>query len=305
MKDFKLDEELKELTKHRTIELPIACYETTISKNVNGYIPLHWHEEVQFVLVRRGEGIFQINEVKVVLKEGEGLFINSGQLHMAEENLQTGCDYICLNVSPHYVLPHELYSRYVFPYIKATNLPYRFIGTKSSWEKNILNSILSVHFLIEEKAPYFELDTFMVINQMWKELIMNGLPLEYDEVEAVKQSRMKQMVTFIHHHYGEKITLDDIAGSGHLSRAECCRYFKAMLRKTPLTYVLDYRIQKSLVLLQQPDANVTDVGYEVGFNSTSYFISKFRNKMDMTPLAYKKEFLSNYLGEEKEKDGNG
>jgi len=291
IKDFKLDEKLKELTNHRTIELPIACYETTISKNVNGYIPLHWHDELQFVHVTKGEGTFQINEEKIVISEGEGLFINSGRLHTAEDNQQSGCVYICLNVAPYFVLPNELYMTYVYPYIKATNFPYLFIGTKHSWQKNILNSILNIQLLIQEESPHFELDTFMSINQMWKELIINGLPLEYDEGEVVKQSRMKQMLNYIHLHYGEKIMLDDIARSGQLSRSECCRYFKKTLRKTPLNYVTDYRIQKSLVLIQQPDSNVTEVAYEVGFNSTSYFISKFRKRMNMTPLAYKKELL--------------
>ncbi|SDI43279.1 transcriptional regulator, AraC family [Alteribacillus persepolensis] len=214
IKDFELDEKLKELTKHRTIELPIACYETTISKNVNGYIPLHWHDEVQFVYVTKGEGTFQINEEKNVISEGEGLFINSGRLHMAEENQQSGCVYICLNAAPHFLLPNELYMTYVYPYIKATNFPYLFIGTQHSWQKNVLNSMLNIQLLIQEEPPYFEFDTFMSINQMWKELIMNGLPLEYDEGEAVKQSRMKQMLNYIHLHYGEKIMLDDIARAG-------------------------------------------------------------------------------------------
>ncbi|MFD0132140.1 helix-turn-helix transcriptional regulator, partial [Bacillus subtilis] len=53
-------------------------------------------------------------------------------------------------------------------------------------------------------------------------------------------------------------------------------------------YVMDYRIQKSLLLLQHPESNVTEVSYQVGFNSTSYFISKFQQAMNMTPLSYKK-----------------
>lgn len=91
-----------------------------------------------------------------------------------------------------------------------------------------------------------------------------------------------------HTHYAEKIFLDDIARAGQLSRSECCRYFKRILKKTPLNYVTDYRILKSLILLQQSESNVTDVAYHVGFNSTSYFIDKFRKSMNMTPLAYKK-----------------
>ncbi len=73
-----------------------------------------------------------------------------------------------------------------------------------------------------------------------------------------------------------------------MSRSECCRYFKRMLNTTPLNYVIDYRIQKSLVLLQQTESNVTEVAYKVGFNSTSYFIERFRKLKKVTPLAYKK-----------------
>lgn len=118
---------------------------------------------------------------------------------------------------------------------------------------------------------------------------MNGFKLEYDQAEMVKSHRMKQMLQWVHLHYVEKIMLEDIARAGQLSRSECCRYFKRILKTTPLSYVMEYRIKKSLVLLQQAESNVTEVGYRVGFNSTSYFIDKFRKSMHMTPLAYKKD----------------
>ena len=36
IKDFRIDHNLKELTQHRTVELPIACYETKISEHIHG-----------------------------------------------------------------------------------------------------------------------------------------------------------------------------------------------------------------------------------------------------------------------------
>nr|WGD76249.1 cupin domain-containing protein [Bacillus subtilis] len=78
MKNFVIDQNLKELTEHRTVELPVACYNTTINQNINGYIPLHWHDEIQFVLILKGIALFQINEEKIEVHEGDGLFINSG-----------------------------------------------------------------------------------------------------------------------------------------------------------------------------------------------------------------------------------
>jgi AraC family transcriptional regulator, melibiose operon regulatory protein len=288
IKNFMVDQSLKELTQHRTVVLPIACYETTINQNIHGYIPLHWHEEIQYVLIVKGEAIFQINEKKVVVREGDGLFINSGYLHMAEERNQSGYVYICLNVSPHIVLSQELYTTYVSPYIQATNLPYLYLDANELWGKNILDAIIKLNQWIQQKSPYYEIDVNVQLTLIWKNLIINGFQLEYDQREMLKSNRMKQMINWIHLHYAEKIMLDDIARAGRLSRSECCRYFKRILKKTPLSYVTDYRIQKSLILLQQAESNVTEVAYQVGFNSTSYFIDKFRKSMNMTPLAYKK-----------------
>ncbi|WP_102272298.1 AraC family transcriptional regulator [Cytobacillus massiliigabonensis] len=288
IKNFMVNQSLKELTQHRTVELPIACYETAINQNIHGYIPLHWHEEIQFVLIVKGEAIFQINEERLAVREGDGLFINSGCLHMAEEKEGTGCVYICLNVSPHFVLSQELFTTYVFPYIQATNLSYIFLDGHELWGNNIADAILKIKQLIEGKPQYFEIDITMQLTVMWKNLIFNGFQPEHIQTEMLKSQRMKEMLSWIQLHYAEKIMLEDIARAGGLSRSECCRYFKRILKTTPLNYVLEYRIQKSLILLQQAESNVTEVAYQVGFNSTSYFIEKFRKSMNMTPLAYKK-----------------
>ncbi len=288
IKDFRIDHNFKELTQHRTVELPIACYEIKISHHIQGVIPLHWHDEVQFVLIMKGEGVFQVNEEKIILKEGEGLFINSGYLHAAEERKQSDCTYICLNVSPQFMLSQELYTPYVYPYIKATNFPYMYFDLSEDWGINIQRAIIKIQQLIQQQTLFFEIDITMQLTTIWKNLIMNDLQLEYDQVELLKTQRMKQMLDWIHQHYTKKMKLEDIARSGQLSRSECCRYFKRILKTTPINYVTDFRIQKSLVLLGQAESNVTEVAYQVGFNSTSYFIDKFRKSMNMTPLVYKK-----------------
>ena len=288
IKDFSVDQNLKEMTEHRTTVLPVACYVTTISENINGHIPLHWHEEFQFIHVIKGITHFQINEELLFIQEGEGLFINSGRLHLAKDHKSSGCVYICLNVSPNFVVSHELYTTFVSPYIQATNLPYLHLLPRESWADSILTSIGKIEQLLSQSQPFYEIEVSMELTSIWKNIVKNGIKLNFKEGEALKDQRMKKMLNWIHQHYTEKILLEDIAQAGHLSRSECCRYFKRFLNKSPLNYVTDYRIQKSLLLLQHSDLNVTDVAYQVGFNSTSYFIDKFRKSMNMTPFAYKK-----------------
>lgn len=48
----------------------IEC--TNISKTLLGYIPLHWHEELQFVAVIKGTVELHILGEKINLKEGSG-----------------------------------------------------------------------------------------------------------------------------------------------------------------------------------------------------------------------------------------
>lgn len=175
------------------------------------------------------------------------------------------------------------------PYIRATNFPHLYIDTNEQWGKNVLHAVQEINKCIQQQPPQYELDIALQLTLLWKSLIRNGFQLQYDQAEIVKSHRMKEMLNWIHGHYGEKVMLDDIARAGQLSRSECCRYFKRTLQTSPLKYVMHYRIQKSLPLLQQEQWNVTDVAYQVGFTSPSYFIEKFRETMNMTPFAYKRK----------------
>jgi transcriptional regulator GlxA family with amidase domain len=99
---------------------------------------------------------------------------------------------------------------------------------------------------------------------------------------------LKEMVGFIHTHYAEKVTLDDIAGAGMMCRSKCCRLFKESLHQTAIEYLLHYRIQKSLGLLMETDLNITEISDTCGFRSASYYTEVFNKIMGTSPRNYKK-----------------
>jgi two-component system response regulator YesN len=45
-------------------------------------------------------------------------------------------------------------------------------------------------------------------------------------------------------------------------------------------------------MLKRPDVNIADACYASGFRDPSYFSKCFREEMNMTPAAYRKQFLS-------------
>ncbi|MGN7115343.1 AraC family transcriptional regulator [Lysinibacillus odysseyi] len=285
IKNFKIDQQHRELTRHKTNLLPLACYKTTIQQNVHGYIPLHWHEEVQFVFVVEGNIRFQVNEQEITVEKGNGLFINSQCLHGAKDGQYRNGIYICLNVLPSFLMMPELFSAYVVPYTQATNLNHIKLDQATSWGKEACAHILSIYELLAKAGEFYEIHVSKHLTTLWLLLISNAKPVT-DPVNLKKNKRMKEMLAWIHLHYDEAVTLEEIAKAGLLSKSECCRYFKSILGLSPIQYVNRYRIEKSLSLLQHTALSVTEIAYKVGFNGSSYFIEQFKKSMQTTPKSY-------------------
>ncbi|MCD8165227.1 MAG: AraC family transcriptional regulator [Bacteroides sp.] len=72
----------------------------------------------------------------------------------------------------------------------------------------------------------------------------------------------------------------------------CTKLFlkiKGITGQTPNDFILNIRLKKAQMLLKQTDARtVSEIAYEVGFNSPSYFILRFKELFGVTPAQYQK-----------------
>lgn len=102
----------------------------------------------------------------------------------------------------------------------------------------------------------------------------------------------KAMVSYIYQNYSGKITLDDIAAAGHVSRSKCCRIFHDYLRQSPVDFLNRYRLESSRRLLGESGLSVTDTATACGFGHLSYFSKLFRECFGCTPKEYRKRSQS-------------
>jgi AraC family transcriptional regulator, melibiose operon regulatory protein len=85
------------------------------------------------------------------------------------------------------------------------------------------------------------------------------------------------------------LTLEELALSCNISKSECCRFFKKVMRQSPFEYLLRYRIQKSVPpLLMGQELNITEISESTGFASASYYSEIFRRLMYCSPTEYRK-----------------
>lgn len=286
-----LSSDFEEVTTHGTEDFPIAIYEMELNKNILGYTPLHWHNHIQFTLVTKGDLYLTINQNSFHIKENNGIFINSACLHSASSYKSSNCTYIGFNISPDFFAASEsiIQKKYVQPFLMSKSISSIEFDCSFPWKIEILKILSELYETYTNKDFGYELIIYCNVYKIWHLMIANTPNYAYDVNTFcfVEDQRIKNMMNFIHKNYKEKISLDDIANIGIISRAECCRLFKRMIHLTPFEYLITHRINQSILLLRNTDLNITEIAMEVGFGSVSYYIEKFRKQTSYTPKKFK------------------
>ncbi|AOZ94105.1 AraC family transcriptional regulator [Paenibacillus crassostreae] len=290
---------LKENRVHGNPMYPVSIYPNVEQLNGQSILDCHWHDEMEFIVVRQGSATFQINMSYYEVNAGEAIFVNSGELHAGyvERDHGVPCIFSAVVFSPDLLLSHAfdiVQEKFIDPLLKKQLLPPPHIKRTESWEIDILHYLDIILTENENKAPTCELTTkahlYLILanmaNHMQQSTRSNPNPIGSHE----KVERIKIVLNYIHDHYPESLKLKDLASEINMSEGHFCRFFKQMVQKTPIDYMNNYRIQKACKLLENSDKKIVDIAMDVGFDNLSYFITVFKNHKNCTPSAYKKQF---------------
>ncbi len=82
--EIETNETMRELRNHGTPGFPFEYYLDDIHRFDKHYIEWHWHTEVEWVYIQSGEAICLAGTERIVLRKGDGAFINSRVIHRFE-----------------------------------------------------------------------------------------------------------------------------------------------------------------------------------------------------------------------------
>ena len=68
-----------------------------------------------------------------------------------------------------------------------------------------------------------------------------------------------------------------------LSRSQLYRKISFLTGLSPNDFIREYRLQKALKMLSKKDSNITQIAFEIGINSPSYFSKCFKNRFGILP----------------------
>jgi two-component system response regulator YesN len=106
------------------------------------------------------------------------------------------------------------------------------------------------------------------------------------------QGILNQIDKEISEHYMEKLSLKYLSEKYYINSAYLGQMFKKQYNIAFKDYLNAYRIEKAAELLKRSDEKVYKIAEKVGYNNTDYFISKFVQIKEKTPLQYRKQFFA-------------
>ncbi|ANQ52374.1 helix-turn-helix domain-containing protein [Flammeovirga yaeyamensis] len=99
--------------------------------------------------------------------------------------------------------------------------------------------------------------------------------------------RIDRVLKYISDNYEKDIDLQEIADIACLTSNSFCRFFKKVTNKSFKQYLNEVRIRNASRLLVQESYQISDVCYEVGFNSITNFNKQFKQIIGKTPREYR------------------
>ncbi|CAM3831458.1 helix-turn-helix transcriptional regulator [Marinicrinis lubricantis] len=287
-------EMLKENRVHGDPMYPVSVYPIT---EIEGPMILdpHWHDEMEFLLVTEGKALFQIDMAHYELHAGQAVFINSGELHAGFPIEDASCSFTAVVFHPE-LLGSSSYDvmqkKYVDPLLKKQVFPPTLISNEQPWELEVLQLLKQIIADNSAESPAYEFSTKARLLLMMAQLFSqapSAPPRKNYAADSYKLERIKSVIDYVHQHFDEPLRLKDLAEQVNMSEGHFCRFFKQMMKKSPVEYMNHYRTQKAARLLENSDKKIVEIAMDVGFDNLSYFITVFKQFVGCTPSQYRKQ----------------
>lgn len=297
-KTLKIGENLRENITYHNRAIPLSVCIDHFDDYFQREWTCHWHEEFEFAVVLTGCVQYTIYDGADTLPtqelhEGDGIFISAGAFHSAKALTPgTSMAAIVFPMTFFDMKPFEnFYTQNIHPIIDS-GITHCILNGDDESHHALLETIGKLGILDEAEIGY-ELHCVELVCRIWRMLtivIMNkNGKSEADLRNILQGQRVRKIMSYIHSHYSEHISIEDMAKSASISRTECFRCFREILKKTPAEYLLEYRLSMAAVLLANTDLALIDISYSCGFNSPSYFGKQFKATCGLSPKKYREQ----------------
>lgn len=265
--------------------------------NVSEY-PLHYHKDVEFVYVLKGEVHLKCLCSDYTLKEGNIFINNSREVHSLNA---TGRD----NAVAIIQISTRFFTQYFPTLHKACYMTYINDNTYPKLDglrKMLLNILLDYsrrNFNYKSNCIYQMIEVIRYLNQNFNLFAFDGQNvINFKSDHPVIAGRISRIINYVYENHADKITLEDIAKSENLSTYYLSHLIRDYMGISFQEFLCFARVEMSEILLLQTDRRISTIAKDVGFSTTAYFEKYFLKWYKRTPEEHRKAFLPHVLSTE-------
>ena len=237
----------------------------------NRILPTFARQHFRIHCITDGYGHLKTSDQEFFLSEGSGFFIFPGTIPNYHPDQNRPWEYFWISIFG--TLLDELIEQSEYTY----QAPVFHFKCSTKEMRTLLSELCHV-VLTSNNSPN-EIESY--IYEFFRQIT------PYQTCSKMKSHYFELCLDYIHKHYNENITIQDISEHAAIERTYLYKLFKANLGISPQTYLINHRIAQACKMLQSTDLSITDIAYSVGFNDFSNFTRQFKKRESMSSLQYR------------------
>ena len=180
--------------------------------------------------------------------------------------------------------------------LKTSHIPFVIISAKTAKEDKLKGHKLGIDAYLFK--PFDKDELLLIIKNLLQkkqeQISYFGklLKLKKSQKNAVRNQLDINLITNLQEYVldkNNKFSINQLAKTLGTSRTQLHRKIKALTNMSVTNYINHIRIEKAKYLLENTKLNSSEIAYEVGFESSTYFSRIFKKELGKTPILYRKE----------------
>lgn len=259
--------------------------------------PIHYHQDVEFVYVLKGEIKLRNGYCNYLLKEGD-IFTNSG--HEVHGLTATDKENIVAIIQ----VSNRFFTQY-FPamhkgcyFTYANRDLYLQLDALRKMLLQILLNYSQKSFHYKYQCTYMMIDVIKYLNENFNLFTFEDqVIVNFKSDNPVIIERISRIINYIYENHADKITLEKLSEIEHLSTDYISHLIKDYVGITFRELLSLARVELSEISLLETTKTISAIGRDAGFSTTYYYEKFFQKWFGHSPQVHRQDNLPLVLSE--------
>lgn len=270
-------------------EQDIALREANRKARKPSLPPWNYHDEIELLLVLRGEMVAYFGEEQMTLRKGDVALFGSAEPHTTMQTKDTPLSYLVFQLNlrkywDHSTMNNMMHFSEIIRPLSALNYIFR---ENRDARRRIAALIREIYKEMNDQRIGCELAVSSLIKSILLLLLRNDDRKMLHYHDHLLFERLRPAINFVEEHLHERLSVERVSGLLNMSGTHFMKSFKRALGMTFTEFVVFKRIKRAEQLLLTSDISIAEAAEAVGMSNLGHFYQLFNRLNDCSPKQFR------------------